>query len=149
MPGTFTRLLYHIFSTKHRANLIAAELQPRLYEYLGGIVRGERGITHEIGGVADHVHLLIQWRADEALATLVRQLKANSSRWVHAEFPTMRRFAWQEGYAAFTVSPSQFETVRRYIAGQPAHHHQRGFVEELKVLLEAHGIVCDERYLRD
>ncbi len=90
MAGTFTRLLYHIvFSTKHRAHLIAAELQPRLYEYLGGIVRGERGITHEIGGVADHVHLLIQWRTDETLAALMRRLKANSSRWLHAEFPAM------------------------------------------------------------
>ena len=149
MPGTFTRLLYHVmFSTKQRANLIAAQVQPRLYEYLGGIVRGERGITHEIGGVADHVHLLIQWRTDETLATLMRRLKSNSSRWLHAEFPTMGGFAWQEGYAAFTVSPSQFETVRQYIRNQAAHHRQRGFVEELKALLEAHGIEYDERYLR-
>ena len=148
MPGTFTRLLYHIvFSTKHRANLIAADLQPRLYEYLGGTIRGECGIAHEIGGVADHVHLLIQWRTDEGLATLMRRLKANSSRWVHAKFPTMRGFAWQEGYAAFTVSPSQSETVRRYIRNQAAHHRQRGFVDELKVLLKAHGIEYDERYL--
>jgi len=123
MAGTFTRLLYHVvFSTKHRANLIAPELQARLYDYLGGIVRGERGRAHEIGGVADHVHLLIQWRTDEALSTLMRRLKANSSRWLHAEFPAMRGFAWQEGYAAFTVSPSQFETVRRYVQNQAAHH---------------------------
>ena len=87
MPGTFTRLLYHIVcSTKHRANLIAAELQPQLHQYLGGIIRGERGVTHEIGVVADHVHLLIQWRSDEALATLMRQLNANSSRLLHAFF---------------------------------------------------------------
>ena len=150
MPGTFTRLLYHIiFSTQRRANLIAAELQPRLYDYPGGTIRGERGISHEIGGVADHVHLLIQWRTDEALSTLMRRLKANSSRWIHAEFPTMGAFAWQEGYAAFTVSPSQFETVRQYIRNQAVHHHQRGFVEELKVLLDAHGIEYDERYLQD
>ena len=148
MPGTFTRLLYHImFSTKHRANLIAADVQPRLHEYLGGIIRGERGIAHEIGGVADHVHLLIQWRTDETLATLMRRLKSNSSRWLHADFPTMRGFAWQEGYAAFTVSPSQFETVRQYIRNQAAHHRQRGFVEELKALLEVHGIEYDDRYL--
>ncbi len=150
MPGTFTRLLYHIvFSTQRRANLIAADLQPRLYEYLGGTIRGERGIAHEIGGVADHVHLLIQWRTDEALATLMRRLKANASRWIHAEFPTMGAFAWQEGYAAFTVSPSQLETVRQYIRNQAAHHHQRGFVEELKALLDAHGIEHDDRYLQD
>ncbi len=81
MPGTFTRLLYHIiFSTQRRANLIAAELQPRLNEYLGGTIRSERGISHEIDGVADHVHLLIQWRTDVALSTRMRRLKANSSR---------------------------------------------------------------------
>ncbi len=148
MPGTYTRLLYHIvFSTKHRANAIAAELQPRLYDYLGGTIRSERGIAHEIGGVADHVHLLIQWRADEALATLMRRLKANSSRWVHTTFSTMRGFAWQEGYAAFTVSPSQFETVQRYIRGQASHHRRQGFVDELRALLEAHGVEYDERYL--
>ena len=80
MPGTYSRLLYHIvFSTKRRENLIADSLKPRLYEYLGGIIRGERGVTHEIGGVADHVHLLLQWRTDEALSTLLRKLKANSS----------------------------------------------------------------------
>ena len=124
-------------------------MQARLYDYLGGIVRGERGQAHEMGGVADHVHLLIQWRTDEALATLMRRLKANSSRWIHAEFPTMRGFAWQEGYAAFTVSLSQFETVRRYVRNQPAHHRQRGFVEELKALLDAHGIEYDQRYLQD
>jgi REP element-mobilizing transposase RayT len=150
MPGTFTRLLYHIvFSTKRRANLIAADLQPRLYEYLGGIIRDERGVMHEIGGVADHVHLLIQWRADEALSTLLRRLKANSSLWVHREFPTMGSFYWQEGYAAFTVSPSQFDRVQQYVRNQPAHHRQRGFVEELRALLDAHGIEYDERYLLD
>jgi len=148
MPGTYTRLLYHIlFSTKRRANLIAADLQPRLYDYLGGIIRNERGVAHEIGGVADHVHLLIQWRTDEALSTLMRRLKANSSRWVHAEFPTMTAFAWQEGYTAFTVSPSQFETVRMYIHNQATHHRRHGFNEELIALLDAHGIEYDERYL--
>ena len=148
MPGTFTRLLYHIlFSTKRRANLIPTDLQPRLYDYLGGIVRAERGTAHEIGGVADHVHLLIQWRTDETLATLMRRLKANSSRWLHAEFPTMGAFAWQEGYTAFTVSPSQSEAVQQYIRNQPSHHQHRDFVEELRALLDAHGIEYDERYL--
>ena len=150
MLGTFTQLLYHVvFATKHRANLITTELQPRLYEYLAGVIRGERGKAHEIGGYADHVHLLLKWRTDESLATLMRHVKANSSRWVHAEFPSQRSFAWQEGYAAFTVSPSQLETVSSYIQNQAAHHRQRGFVEELQALLEAHGIEYDERHLYD
>jgi len=138
-----------VFSTKRRANLIATDLQSRLYEYLGGIIRDERGVAHEIGGVADHVHLLIQWRTDEALSTLMRRLKANSSRWIHTEFPTLGTFAWQEGYAAFTISPSQFKTVQTYIRNQVTHHRQRGFGEELKALLDAHGIEYDERYLLD
>jgi len=107
-------------------------------------------ITVEVDGeVVEQVHLLLQWRTDESLATLIRRVKANSSRWVHAEFPMMQSFAWQEGYAAFTVSPSQSDTVSRYIQNQAAHRRQHGLVEELRALLEAHGVEYDERHLRD
>ena len=83
MPGTYSRLLYHVvFSTKGRANLITEALQPRLFDYMGGIIRDERGVALAIGGMPDHVHLLIRWRTDEALSTLMRNLKSHSSRWV-------------------------------------------------------------------
>jgi REP element-mobilizing transposase RayT len=150
MPGTYTKLLYHlIFSTKRRANSIVPELQPRLHEYLGGIVRSERGVAHQIGGTADHVHLLVRWRTDETLATLLRKIKSHSSLWVHQTYPTMRDFAWQEGYAAFTVSESQFDAVERYIGSQEEHHRCQSFQEELIEFLKAHRVEYDERYLWD
>jgi REP element-mobilizing transposase RayT len=148
MPGTYTKLLYHVvFSTKHRARLITVELQPRLHEYLGGIVRGEKGMAIRIGGTADHVHLLIRWRTDESLATLMRNVKSHSSLWVHQTFPQMQEFRWQEGYGAFTVSQSQAEAVDRYIQNQVQHHRERSFEEEFIELLKVHGIEYDERYL--
>ena len=105
MPGTYSKLLYHIvFSTKGRARLITPDIMPRLHEYLGGIVRSEMGVAYAIGGIGDHVHMLIRWRTDDALSNLMRDLKCNSSRWVHETFQNSQSFAWQEGYAAFSVS---------------------------------------------
>ena len=150
MPGTYSKLLYHVvFSTKHRVQVIAPAIQPRLYEYLGGIVRGEKGTAYQIGGTRDHVPLLIRWRTDESLATLMRNVKSRSSLWVHQTFSEMQAFAWQEGYGAFTVSQSQVETVSAYIHNQVEHHHGRSFKEEFVELLKAHDIEYDERYLWD
>lgn len=150
MSGTYTQLLYHIvFGTKGRTRSITAELQPRLQEYLGGIIRSEKGIAYQIGGTRDHVHLLVRRRTDESLATLMRNLKSHSSRWVHQTFRQSRSFQWQEGYGAFTVSQSQKETVNRYILNQEAHHHEKTFEEEFVELLTAHGIDYDKRYLWD
>ena len=150
MPGTYSKLLYHVvFSTKHRARLITPDLAPRLHEYMGGIVRKEKGVAYEIGGTGNHVHLLVRWRTDEAIATLLREVKAGSSRWVHETFPTMQSFQWQEGYGAFTVSQSQSQAVERYIGEQETHHHQTTFEAEFIALLKAHEIEYDERYLWD
>ncbi len=150
MPGTYSKLLYHIvFSTKRRANLIAENLQPRLHEYLGGIIRNAKGVALQTRGTANHVHVLLSWRTDESLATLLRDLKSRSSLWVHQTFPTMQSFQWQEGYGAFTVSQSQSQTVAEYILGQARHHRVRPFEEEFVALLKAHSIEFDERYLWD
>ena len=147
MPGTFTQLLFHIiFSTKHREPVISPEIEPRLYNYIGGVIRGERGSLLEIGGVADHVHLLVRWRPDGSLSDLMRSVKGNSSRWMHEQFPATP-FAWQDGYAAFSVSKSAEGDVQRYIAGQREHHRARSFMEELEAFLTAHGVAFERRYL--
>jgi REP element-mobilizing transposase RayT len=94
MPGTFTNLLFHIiFSTKLRQPLITPEVRPRLYDYLGGCIRGEGGVLYSIGGIADHVHLLIRWRADAAISDLLRDIKGGSSRWAHDALG-VREFRW-------------------------------------------------------
>jgi REP element-mobilizing transposase RayT len=107
MSSSYLNLLYHIiFSTKDRAPVITSEYQPRLYDYIGGTIRGRGGISLGIGGDADHVHVLAKLRPDQALSEVLRDLKANSSGWMHDVFPAMRDFTWQRGYGAFTVSQS-------------------------------------------
>jgi REP element-mobilizing transposase RayT len=150
MPGTFHNLKFHlIFSTKHREPWLTPDIRPRVHDYLGGIIRSERGKVLEIGGVADHVHILFGWRTDESLATLARNLKANSSRWIHETFPALRQFAWQEGYSILTVSQSQVGKVRDYIQRQEEHHRTRPFRDELLEFLRSHEVEFDEKHIFD
>jgi REP element-mobilizing transposase RayT len=150
MPQSFTSLHYHlVFSTKYREPTITPPLRPRLYDYLGGIVRGEGGVLLAAGGVADHVHLLARLHQQTAPADLLRILKANSSKWVHDTFPDSGRFGWQTGYGAFSVSYSQLETVKGYVARQEDHHRRVTFQDEFRLFLTRHGIGFDERYLWD
>jgi putative transposase len=146
MGSTFFSLHYHIvFSTKNRRPLIRAEWRPRLHSYLGGIIRGMNGIAEIVGGVEDHVHLLASLRPAHCLADVMRDLKKDSTNWVKEDLDQV--FAWQEGYAAFTVSPSPTDAVRNYIANQEAHHGKHLFVDELRELLGRAGVAYDEKYL--
>jgi REP element-mobilizing transposase RayT len=147
MPSTHLTLHYHVvFSTKDRAPLISLTWRGRLHSYLGGVIRSLGGVPESVGGVADHVHLLIGLRATDCLANVVRDLKANSSRWVHEDIRQLG-FAWQEGYGAFTVGPSQRDAVRRYIDHQEEHHRKHTFQEEYLDMLQRSGLAFDERYL--
>ena len=148
MPGTYSQVLLHIvFSTKHREPWITPDIAARLYPYMGGIVRAEKGVLYNIGGVEDHVHMYLRWRPDASISDLMRTVKARSSKWVHDTLPTLGAFAWQEGYSVFAVSKSQEETVKRYITGQHEHHKKEDFKAELLKLLRAHGIEFDEQYV--
>lgn len=148
MPGTYHCLKFHlIFSTKNRERWLANGVRARVHDYLGGIIRGERSVPLAISGVEDHVHILFSWRTDEAISTLVRNLKANSSKWIHDTFPELQAFAWQEGYAVFSVSESQVKKVKAYIGNQVEHHRVKSFKGELVEFLQAHGVEYDERCL--
>jgi len=148
MPQSYVNLIYHIvFSTKDREPMISDAYQTRLHEYLGGIIRGQGGIALIINGTADHVHLLAKLRQDKALSDMIRDFKANASGWMHKVFPEPQDFAWQNGYGAFTVSASQTERVRSYIANQQMHHQKRSFKDEFMALLQANEIEFDEKYL--
>jgi REP element-mobilizing transposase RayT len=150
MPGTYSQMLLHIvFSTKHRQSWITPNIANRLYPYMGGIVRAEKGVLYDIGGVADHVHMYLRWRPDDRVSDLLRTVKARSSRWVHDTFPALGAFAWQEGYSVFSVSKSREQAVKNYIAGQAEHHKKEDFKSELLRLLRAHGVEFDERYVFD
>ncbi|MGH9971654.1 MAG: IS200/IS605 family transposase [Pyrinomonadaceae bacterium] len=148
MSQSFTNLLYHIiFSTKDREPLITLDYQPRLYDYIGGIIRGTGGISLGINGTEDHVHVLAKLRPDRALSDVLRDLKSNASGWMHNVFPGLADFWWQRGYGAFTVSQSNVEEVRRYIAQQKEHHKKVSFRDEFILFLKVNGIEYDERYL--
>jgi REP element-mobilizing transposase RayT len=150
MPGTYSQILLHVvFSTKRREPWISADTQERLYPYIGGIVRAEKGVLYDIGGVEDHVHLYLRWRPDQSVSDLMRAVKARSSKWVHDTLPALGAFAWQEGYSAFSVSKSQEEAVKKYIASQDEHHKREDFRSELLRLLRAHGVEFEERYVFD
>lgn len=143
---SYTNLLYHIvYATKERAPLITNLLSARLYEYLGGTVRGLGSFPLEINGMADHVHLLVKLRPTVSVAEFLCKLKSNSSGW--AKRQTRGRFAWQKRYGAFTVSESQMDHVRQYIRNQQQHHQQMSFEQEFKALLSAHQIRFDETHL--
>ncbi len=148
MPKSYTNLIYHIvFSTKDRLPTITPDRQERLYEYIGGTIRGLGGISLGINGVEDHVHVLAKLRPDKALSDVLPDLKSNSSGWMHDVFPDASEFRWQNGYGAFTVSASQIEVVRRYIVNQKLHHARRTFRDEFIDLLRKNEIEFDEKYL--
>jgi REP element-mobilizing transposase RayT len=148
MSSTLTNLLYHIvFSTKHREPIITAPIRADLYKYIGGIVRGEGGTLLEIGGIPDHVHLVVRFKAEPSVATMVKIVKSKSSKWLNEQPKRPGRFEWQRGYAAFTVSVSQLDSVRAYVRNQEQHHRRKTFQEELRLLLAKHGVEYDEQYL--
>ena len=150
MPGTYSQLLLHVVtSTKGRYPWIGADVAERLYPYLGGIVRAERGVLYAIGGVEDHVHLYLRWRPDGSVSDLMRTVKSRSSKWLHDTYPQLATFSWQEGYSVFSVSKSQEDAVKAYIARQAEHHAKEDFKSELMRLLRAHAVEVDERYVFD
>ena len=150
MAHTYTNLLNHfVFSTKNREPMLDAELKNRLFPYMGGIVRELDGVALSINGPTDHVHMLVSMPARLAPAEFIGKVKASSTGWVHKTFPSLRTFAWQVGYSAFSVSYSQRERVLKYIANQEQHHRKTSFKEELIAFLRKHGIEYEERYLWD
>lgn len=150
MAGTYTKLFYHVvFSTKHRQNQITPAIEEELHKYIAGIVYGIGGSCVAINGMPDHLHLLMILPPKIALSDALREVKANSSKWVHESKPGMAKFGWQDGYAAFTVSKSAVDSVREYIRDQKMHHRGRDFQGEVLELLARHEIEFDERYIWD
>jgi len=145
--STYLSLHFHIvFSTKNRVPYIKESWIERLHEYIGGTVSGLGGFPQKTGGVADHVHLLVGLKATHCLADFMRELKKATSVWVHEQIGETD-FAWQDGYAAFTVSPTARGAVKLYVANQAEHHRTKPFREELIELLRRAQIEFDERFL--
>jgi REP element-mobilizing transposase RayT len=150
MPQSLNNLLYHIiFSTKNRESTINSDLKPKLHAYLAGICENMKGRPIIVGGVEDHVHIETYLPQTVTVADTLRDLKSWSSKWVHATYPDLGSFAWQAGYATFTVSQSHLKKVRDYIADQEKHHRRMSFQDEYREFLHRHGVEFDERYVWD
>jgi len=150
MPQSFAAVHLHcIFSTKQRVPYLSQQFAPRVHEYIGGSIRGTKSIPLAIGGMPDHVHLLVGMGREVTIADLIKTVKTSSSRWIHDTFPELTAFSWQSGYGVFAVGKDRIEGVKGYIARQEKHHQKKTFQQEYLEFLEAHGIEWDERYVWD
>ncbi|PYS70602.1 MAG: transposase [Acidobacteria bacterium] len=148
MPHSYvTNLMYCTFSTKERFPFINNELEPRLWPYIGGIARENRMKALAIGGTRDHIHALLSLPATMSFAKAVQLIKGGSSKWAHDTFVKYKKFGWQEGYGAFSVSASQMSRTIAYINNQKEHHRRRTFEEEFIELLDKHGVEYDRQYV--
>ena len=144
--SAYLGLHYHIvFSTKHREPLLAKDWRERLFSYMSGTIKGLEAYPQRTGGYIDHVHILCGMRATHRVSDVVREIKKASSVWVKEEVG-IRSFAWQEGYAAFTVGYRQRDLVKAYIDGQEEHHRIRTYKEEVLGMLEENGVEYDPKY---
>jgi putative transposase len=151
VPQSLSNLLVHIiFSTKDREPLLRdPAILADMHRYLGGLVAQQGGKCLTAGGVADHVHLLVVLPRTMPASDLVRELKRGSSLWAKRKDISLKHFAWQTGYGAFSVGQGEVEVVRNYILKQEEHHRKKTFEEEYLAFLHKYGIGFDERYLWD
>ena len=147
MASSLVRIDIHlIFHVKAAGVNFRNENLPQIFRYIGGIINGLGGIPIEIGGTTNHVHILTSLPKSMALIDFVREIKAFSSKWLKQLDDHYIPFAWQDGYGAFSVSPSLIDKTVQYIRNQEEHHKTRSFNEEYRLFLEAYGIDYDERY---
>ena len=148
MSNTYSSLTMHfVFSTKNRKPVLTSSVRTRLWAFIGGIAR-ENGMSARcIGGVSDHVHLLISMPTSLSAAKAMQLIKGGSSSWLNQTFPEMRGFSWQEGYGAFSVSISHIADTIAYIENQEEHHRRTTFQEEYVAFLKRHGLDYEEKYL--
>jgi len=148
MANTFTQIYVHIvFSVKGRQNLIQKSWKDELHKYICGIVNGKEQKVYAIGGMADHIHLLVSIKPTISISDLVRDIKANSSKWINEKQYVVGKFQWQEGFGAFSYGQSQLDIVITYINNQEQHHEQKTFKDEYMELLQRFNIIYDEKYL--
>ena len=149
MPQSLSAVCVHaVFSTKNRLPLLHdAAVRTEMHRYLAGISNRLDCPALEVGGVADHVHVLAYLGRSISQADWVKELKRASAIWLKKFAPQVEHFAWQAGYGLFSVSASQTAKARQYIANQEAHHQKVGFQDELRTLLQVHGLEWSEEYL--
>ena len=150
MPQSLSLVIIHvIFSTKDRQPLVEVARRPKLHAYLATVVRNADCECYRAGGVADHVHLAIRLSRTVTIADLVGELKTASSKWMKTQSPELADFAWQRGYACFSVGPTDLPALEAYIDDQEKHHQTRTFQEEFRMFLKKYGVKYDEAFVWD
>jgi len=148
MANTFSQIYIQIvFSVKGRQNLIQKKWQEELYKYICGIINGKQQKVFAIGGVGDHIHILVSLKPNISISDLVKEIKINSSKWINEKTFVYGKFQWQEGFGAFSYSQSQLDNVIGYINNQEQHHKKKTFKEEYIELLKKFNISIDEKFL--
>jgi len=138
-----------VFSTKHRQPLIQHPIETELHSYLGGTCNHLDCQSIKVGGYVDHIHILCLLSKKIALMKLMEEIKSHSSKWIKTKGAAYQNFYWQDGYGAFSVNPSEVETVIAYIANQHEHHKKKTFQEEYRMFLKKYNVDYDERYVWD
>jgi putative transposase len=147
MPQSLANVIVHaVFSTKHRNPIIAGEIQPRLHEYVGGILRSIDCPPIQIGGIEDHIHILFRMNRTVTIAQTMEKIKTSSSKWMKVH---VSDFSWQNGYGIFSLSQSDLGSAIKYVQHQVEHHKIRTFQDEFRELMTEHGLPIDERYVWD
>jgi putative transposase len=150
MANTYTQIyLQIVFSVKGRQNLIHKNWKDELHKYICGVVNGKDQKVYAIGGVADHIHILVSIKPTILISDLVRDIKANSSKWINENHYIIGKFQWQDGFGAFSYSQSHLDNVIAYINNQELHHQNKTFKDEYIELLHKFNIEFDEKYLFD
>jgi REP element-mobilizing transposase RayT len=148
MSQSLSKLYIHaIFHVKHNESLIKPENEKELHAYIGGLVKLSKSIPVAINGTENHVHVLCIMSKNISLANLLEEIKTNSSRWIKTLGPHYREFAWQGGYAGYSVSQSKVSIVQKYIENQKEHHKTQTFQEEYIQFLKENGVDYNEDYL--
>ena len=148
MANTYTQIYIHVvFAVQERASLISPEWKEELFKYITGIFTNQGIKLIAIGGIKDHIHILFALDPKIALSDLIRDVKANSSKFINERAFVRGKFYWQEGFGAFSYSRSQIDTVAKYVLNQEIHHANKSFKDEFVGLLDRYEVKYDDRYL--
>lgn len=148
MANTYTQCYFHlVFSPKNKEALIKKEWKDELEKYITSVIQNNKHKLLAIGGIADHIHILIGYNVNERIPDLIEEIKTSSTKWIKEKKMSAFKFEWQRGYGAFTHSKSQINTVIKYILNQETHHKKKSFKEEYLEILAKNDVRFDERFL--
>ena len=150
MANSYYSVYEHIvFSTKERANVLTQEIRPQLFAYFAGALREQGCLPLIVGGMSNHVHMLVRKKSDLASSDLIRDIKRSSSKWLNSQRVAQGKFHWQDGYGAFSISHWDIQKIEIYIRNQETHHRRMSWEVEFRKLLIKHGVEFDEKYYLD